>query len=229
MIDLNNKIEELLASQVRNKELSDMDLRSIFREYYDGFNKIRLNVSVFSRSNKQENITYVKLIQNLLAENGVLQSNGEPISLDHIRTEMYVVGKERNRKGSKSPTNNEVVPEVVASPVHLKSESKGEVSSKVKKSVLAPIIGVVAEEIPLKEYVSEMELIRKQLDNTDEVPLVWSGRDEYTLSECTRLAKLNSTKIGFLATQNLLLPKYNHEVKEYFNLWIRKAQLMGKV
>lgn len=228
MINLNDKIEELLESQVREKQLSDMDLRSIFREYYDGFNKIRLNVSVFSRSNKLENITYVKLIQTLLAENGVLQKNGEPITLDHIRTEMYVVGQERKKKGVKASVSNDSLPVDSKPTVSLKGSGKGDVSTKHKKSVVAPNI-VVAEEIPLSEYEAETELLTSQLDNMDSVPLEWSGRDEYTLIECTRLAKLHSTKIDLLAANGQLLPQYNMEVKSYFFVWIRKARAMGKV
>ncbi|SDK23471.1 hypothetical protein SAMN05192566_0739 [Methylophilus rhizosphaerae] len=228
MINLNEKIEELLESQVREKQLSDMDLRSIFREYYDGFNKIRLNVSVFSRSNKLENITYVKLIQKLLAENGVLQKNGEPITLDHIRTEMYVVGQERNKKGSKRLDSVDSLPVDSQPTGNLNRQGKGEVSKPVKKSVVAPKT-IEAVEIPLNEYASEMELLTEELNNKDRVALVWSGRDEYTLTECSRLAKLNSTKIELLAANNHLLPKYNLDVKNYFFVWIRKAREMGKI
>ena len=82
MIDLNKKIDELLESQARDKELHDKDLRAIFREYYDGFNKLRINTSVFSRSNKNQNITLVQ--EGSLSHNDSM-GNGSTIYANDVQ------------------------------------------------------------------------------------------------------------------------------------------------
>ncbi|MCX7187239.1 MAG: hypothetical protein NTW57_08310 [Methylophilales bacterium] len=57
----------------------------VFREF---------KVNMYSLSFQDGNLTYAKLIQELLLTQNIVQKNGSAISLEHIRNEMSAVGRE---------------------------------------------------------------------------------------------------------------------------------------
>ncbi|NOT69305.1 MAG: hypothetical protein HOP04_13540 [Methylophilaceae bacterium] len=232
-MNIDEQIEAMLNSRVKVRDIAEMDLRSIFRKHYDGFNKIRMHANMYSRSFQDEHLTYAKLIQELLTQNNIVQKNGNAISLVHIRNEMSAVGREIERKQKSQKIETTLKVDELSSAlaeVNVAVDSGKSASSVIQsKSVLANEIEVTPVEIT--DYEGESALVQSELVQlkNNGVALVWRGEDEYSMRTYSGIAKMNHTKISRLLEKRLLVPMLNTHVEKYFFAWLIKAKHCGRL
>lgn len=101
-MNIDEQIEAMLNSRVKVRDIAEMDLRSIFRKHYDGFNKIRMHANMYSRSFQDEHLTYAKLIQELLTQNNIVQKMAMPFHwcISEMRCRRWVgkLNENKNRR-----------------------------------------------------------------------------------------------------------------------------------
>jgi hypothetical protein len=231
-MNIDEQIEAMLNNRVKVRAVAEMDLRSIFRKHYDGFNKIRMNANMYSRSFQDEHLTYAKLIQELLTQNNIVQKNGNAISLVHIRNEMSAVGREIERKQKSQKIETTLKTDELASTL-------AEVNVAVDSGKSAPVIhskSVLAHEIEvtpieITDYEGESALVQSELVQlkNNGVALVWRGEDEYSMRTYSGIAKMNHTKISRLLEKRLLVPMLNTHVEKYFFAWLIKAKRCSRL
>lgn len=95
MENYDSQLDALILKTSNSKFIIEMDTRAIFRKHYEKFNAIRLHCFQFSRSMNANKETYATIIQKFLTENGIVQKNGNPISIAYIHNQMSFIRKER--------------------------------------------------------------------------------------------------------------------------------------
>lgn len=192
-------LEHFLLKYEIDKIDSSMKLRAIFRNQYYEFDEIRNRGNLYK-------LPYSKIIQDYLTEHNVLQTNGEPISLEHIRNEMAAVGREV-AKGFKPKKSN------------LKTNTPQYDSSAETKNQSGQLN---------IDFINEKNVIEGEFANyqsADKKPLVWTTLNQDLLIHYDSIAKNENLTINLLE-----LKHFTNEVEfGFFKVWLRKAKFMKKL
>ena len=192
-------LEDFLSEYEIVKIDSSMNLRSIFRYQYCEFDEIRLRGNLYK-------LPYTKIIQKYLTEHNILQSNGEPISLVHIRNEMAAVGRE------------------------VANGFKPRKSKLVQHSPQIDLHDVTKDPTPLLEidFLAEKNTIElefaKKLSG-DKALLEWNAINQEALIHFNLLANHQN-----LTIHDLELKHFKSDIEfNFFKVWMRKAKLLKQL
>ena len=190
---LNGKADETLSRILDSGSCGN--LINVFRDCYDEFNRVLIVAKNNKSYSETHGATGTKMIQEVLRQNGILNSKGEVLSAGHIRNLMYRVREERGltkkRQPAPTPTNPRAAArrEIVAASDPAAEEKpaprpKTTVTPTVRQEPAKPVSAPLSDAAknfvrPEPVFVDWREAVRTIKTDMGLTP--WSGQDEYIL------------------------------------------------